>query len=147
MANKKQATKPVPRYFSINIPSDVADELAAQAAEHGLATEQLLADRLIACKDHTAEIPLYANDAERQQLDSLLGYNFRKMSDVIARIQRLMSCIVVSGKDPGEIEPLSILLSLQRIERIKGQCHHGTLFNDRLRSIIERSIDLELGLL
>jgi len=75
----------------VYLSSDVVGRYLEQAEKAGVDIEQLLSDRLAACVTHTAAKPIYFNDAERQELEKMLGKNIVTTKDLLAQIRNAIS--------------------------------------------------------
>jgi hypothetical protein len=58
---------------AIVLSGDILAEYEKQAQATGIPVEQFIEKRLARCKRHSAERPLYFNDAQRRELEETLG--------------------------------------------------------------------------
>lgn len=66
---------------TLTVPQVVKSAYADAAGTSGLTAEDLMADRLASCVDHTSARPIYFNDEERRKLELLAGRQFKDAAD------------------------------------------------------------------
>lgn len=73
----------IPGIISLVLPQPVIAEYAAQKKDDSLPLRDFLAQRLINCRKHTAEKPLYANDQCRRELERIANRNFDSAEELL----------------------------------------------------------------
>jgi hypothetical protein len=125
--------------YRIRLPLDIASEYSWQYEDSEFTDEdELLEDRLVKCVHHTAERPLYFNDTERAELESLLGVNLFSARELIDRLSRTNS-LTVGG--------VAVPLTQQVIDRLRMRCEaynvsYAKFVTDAAVAGIEREIGL-----
>lgn len=102
-----------PTTLRITLPAGVLAEYETQAAALNVAVEDLISVRLLACADHTSAKPLYFSDAQRQQLESILGKNLKSTGDALDQIRSAMSV---------RLEKVVISLKMNLLHKLKSRC-------------------------
>lgn len=134
----KAASETVKNRFPVVLTEKQAQPYIEQAEALGKSPEEIMAQRLTACVNHTAEKPVYFNDDQRREIEGLLDGNFAKAEEIISKV-RPLSGVTVDG--------VFVPLNPRQIERIKSRCFYGTKYEDKLKEIILHIIDEATGLL
>lgn len=136
--------------FRILLPEGLADRYEDQARTAGLEqyAETVILNRLERCVEHTAEKPLYATDDQRRRIEELMNYNFDAdtvgTQQLIERLTKLVEVRIAGDNEP--TLPLTVCLTPQQLERLRGQCHYGKTMDQRISEIITDAINVETGL-
>ena len=120
----------------VYLSSDVVGRYLEQAEKAGVDVEQLLSDRLAACVTHTAAKPIYFNDAERQELEKMLGKNIVTTKDLLAQIRNAISVRIGTQK---------ITLKPGLLSRLKTRCL-GMRWEEFLEKIITEDLERYAGM-
>jgi len=115
-----------------------------QAADLGLTLEEILALRLAKCVALTDNKPLYFNDEERQELESLIGKNVSSAMEVVRLIKSALSVKIV-GKQPNS-NPFSLRVDLKPalLGKLHSRCF-GRPFEDFLAQIVVEELERYCG--
>ncbi len=81
---------------SITLPPPVCIAYEAEAKEYGVGLEELLSSRLRECVNYNATKPLYFNDQQRRELETILGRNVDKPASVLAVLRNNLT-VTVNG--------------------------------------------------
>jgi len=120
----------------IQLPDAVFDRYDAEAARRGIPVEELFAQRLAHCQDHTAEKPLYFNDSERQTLERYLGRNVLNVSDTLVQIRNAMSV---------RVHKVIVPLETQLLAKLKSRAIRVP-FEEFLQTQVVQSLERYVGL-
>lgn len=71
----------------VPLSADLYEHYTDEAKEYGLDIEELLSSRLAACREHRASKPLYLDDAQRRELERVLGRNVLHTDDALIQIR------------------------------------------------------------
>lgn len=140
---KKLSKIPATRTLAVSLSPEIADTYQAQDPDHDLGAilSDRLEDRLVI--NHTSETPIYITDAERKELDLLLGYNFKTGKQLIDRLKSLFT--VVRIKDNESIEDL--VMSPDQLFRLTERARIRALSVPKLaKQLAESGINTEIGL-
>lgn len=113
------------------LSKDTADLYEIQAEDTGLTLEQVLQERLQACVYYESEKPLYFDDSQRQELDSLLKRNVGSAEKALLAIRSQLT-VDVSG--------IKVLLSPDVLKRLKTRCF-GKPFEQFFRETLNRVLE------
>lgn len=84
-------TVDAPTAVRITLPGALYDHYLGEADAAGVDVEDLLAARLEAAKDYRAAKPVYFDDAERRELERLLGRNVLHSADALIQIRNALA--------------------------------------------------------
>ena len=77
--------------IKLHLPERLLDSYQAEADNYGVSLEELISHRLMVCRDHNAQKPLYFNDSDRRELEKILGKNVASTADALALLRRMVS--------------------------------------------------------
>lgn len=120
----------------ISLPAEIVDLYQDQADRTGLEIEQVVAARLLACVDHTSGKPLYFSDADRQELEQLLGRNVLHTKDALLQIRNAM-CV--------RVNKVIISLKTNLLAKLKSRCI-GMPFEDFLAQRVVQALEQYVGM-
>lgn len=95
------------------LPNAVYQHYLAEAAAAGKDIETVLAARLEACQDYSAEKPIYFDDADRQELERCLGRNVLHTADALIQIRNALSV---------RVNKVIISLNPNLLGKLKSRC-------------------------
>jgi len=121
--------------IAIPLPDNLYEAYERMAVETRMDIEDLLAKRLAAATTHDAAKPIYFNDAERQQLEQMLGKNVSSARDVLSLVR---NCVAV------RINGLKITLKPSLLSRLKTRCL-GMQWDKFLEKIIVEDLERYVG--
>ena len=81
---KAVATETLRTRLSVALPDDIVAQYMEQSDAAGQTLDETIADRLSACRDHTAKTPIYLDDDHRVQLNRIFGVNLKSASELVA---------------------------------------------------------------
>ncbi len=111
---------------TLSLPEEIYDEYAERATKYGRKPEQEIELRLTRCRNHNDTTPLYFNDQQRGELQTLLGKTPESAEHALGMIKRL-STIRVDGVD--------IVLAERLRERLSTR-----LFRDTMENVVKREV-------
>ena len=123
--------------FRIDLPDDLAELYSRQAAQQNTTIEALLAARLRESVGHTSQKPLYIADAERREIDAILGRNIGSAKELIAAVRRM-----------GEVRVENVRVTLPPgvLDRLKSRHFSDLPFDawlaEQVREWAERFVEL-----
>lgn len=121
------------RHIAVAVPVDVVDTYAEQATG-GQPVESVMSDRLVSCTDHTADKPLYFDDAQRQALERLFNSNFASADEVVDKVRALFTLVSVQDLDDQAV----IVLTPNHLYRLQERARMAG------KSIVEKAAELAL---
>ena len=124
------------------VPADIAEEYQEQADSAGTTLATVVSERLTKCVYHAADKPLYFDDADRQELDRLLDYNFKSAQEVIERLNSLLSVVKLDALEDSAV----IQLSPNQLYRLQGRCNYGAKLGDKAKEFALEGINREIGI-
>ena len=83
--------------FTLELPASLVDHYEARAHAVNKPIEEVLALRLQRCSAHDAQRPLYFNDAEREQLEQILGEGYLDSPTDVLRQLRNRYTVSIGG--------------------------------------------------
>ena len=114
------ASAPSPTSVSLQARLTLSEKTLAhyqkEANDYGVPLEELLSHRLTACVTHNSGRPLYFDDAQRQQIEKMIGRNVSQPSAVIQMIEKLLSF---------RINGMSITLKPEVLSRLRTRHNYG----------------------
>lgn len=122
--------------FSISLPEPLYDKFAVRAAQYNRTPEEEITLRLQRCADHTADTPIYLNDAERKELCALTGKLIHNAPVLLSFLRDLMS-LKVSG--------VEVPLSERLLQRLKTR-QFGHAWPEHINSLVVESLEQYVGL-
>lgn len=133
----KVASETIKNRFPVVLTEKQAQPYIQQATIAMKGPEEIMAERLVACANHTAEKPIYFNDDQRRELEKLLEANFGKPEEIINKV-RPIAGVTVDG--------VVVPLNSRQIERLKSRCFFGITYQEKLTKLIHDAINAETGL-
>lgn len=121
----------------VELPEEIATKYEAQAKASSLTLEQIAAYRLIRSVDHNDQKPFYLNDAQRQQLEQIVGKNLRTVDELIGIVRRALSL---------RINSQLVTLSVNLRERLESRNFSKRPFGEWLASMIVEWAEQYVGL-
>ena len=121
----------VPTQTSVRLHIDEALYRAYQedAEAHGTTAEQAMADRLQHCQKHGATRPLYFNDQERGELETLLsGVVLKDANHALERLKSFALLRLIG--DSGKI--IKVQLNGNHLSRMKTRFRHDKPFEPQV---------------
>ena len=126
-----------PQYaFRIALSDDLCDLYQSQADRLNIPIEQILRDRLRMAVTFVDSKPLYFDDADRQDLEALLGKNLANARDALQTIRRYLTV---------KVEGVSIKLKPTLLARLKSRCFVAD-FGKWLTNIIVEELERYCGM-
>lgn len=124
--------------LEISLPRAIFDELKSQSSSGrgSIDLGTLIRTRLMLYGSLNSAKPIILSDADRQHLERLVGRNLSTSSEVVALIQRALSC---------SISGMQIPLSLRLMERLKSRAL-GMELEKYIILTITRALETEVGL-
>lgn len=122
--------------YKVAVSTPAAAEYQHQAEAHGVDVEELLAERLESCVEHTSLKPIYINDSQRQALDKLLKMNLTTAEQLVVRVQQALSV---------EINHITIPLDPNLLTRLKTRTF-GVPFEKFLSQVITEELERFVGM-
>ncbi len=115
--------------LTLELPSDVYHEYVKQSPDGDM--EDVMSSRLAACVGYDADKPLYFSDAERQELEHLLGRNLSSASEALAAVKRALTV---------KLDGVEVPLQPALLTRLKTRCF-GKTFPEFLKERIVRGLE------
>ncbi len=133
----KSSTPTVPTVkLTLRVPESLHDQYAERAAKFGRDVEDELLLRLRDCRDHTAAMPIYLTDDQRNELGQLAGRTFSKADDVLAWARK--QCSLNVGN-------VTVKLSTQLADRLASRCF-GRTWEEHMQRTVTEALEREVGL-
>lgn len=124
----------------VSVPQPILDQYEEQAAQLGVPVEDILSVRLQNCVTLNDNRPIYFTDAQRRELDSLVGKNLRDADELIKWVRKALSVRVSDGQRTHIFE-----LKPNLVQRLKTRCF-GKPFPTFLRDTITVELERFAGL-
>lgn len=121
---------------NLRLPESLYDQLAERAAKQGRSVEDEIFVRLRDCREHTAQQPIYLNDAQRAELSTLVGKLIRTPEELLKSVHE-MAGLKVAG--------IEISLGEQLIKRLETR-RFGKTLSELLKGLIPAKLEEEVGL-
>lgn len=118
----------------VDVPTELLDVYAAQAADVDASLASFLGERLRRCATHTSPSGLYVSDELRQELGRMLNSSLMDVSDLQRSVRGLCTIRVkvVGGVDVTEA-PIDVTIDRQTWDNIRMAVHSGISFEQRVR--------------
>jgi hypothetical protein len=128
----------VPLVLKLHIAPELYAEYEQSALSQGLTPTELILHRLKRCREHTGLRPLYFNDTQRAQLETILQKKpLENAEQALALIKAGLSVRI------GDLPPIQ--LTAQQVKRIGMAGYAGQSAEERLNYIIKGAISKALG--
>ena len=122
---------------SILLPPPVRTAYEAEAKEYGVGLEELLSSRLRECVDYNATKPLYFNDQQRRELETILGRNVDKPASVLAVLRNNLT-VTING--------LNFTFAPNLLERLRTRAPKAADFKTWLQGTLTQLAEGYVGL-
>ncbi len=123
--------------YRITLPAEISDSYNRQAEACGLPIEELLARRAVESVNHASIKPLYVSDAQRQELERVLGRNFQRPKELVEAVAHLAEL---------RVENVKVVLTPDVLERLKSRHFTDEPFDawlaGQVREWAERAVEL-----
>jgi len=133
-------TQSIETRVRLTLPDSLIDEYEKQADEARLSLEEILEERLEQTVEAKDNRPIYFSDAERHELDELLGINVTTASQIVSRVRSALS-LKIGG------EKLSTRLDIKPslLTRLRSRCFIPD-FEQFLKKTITEGLETFAGL-
>ena len=98
MSKSSTSTAPTLVRIQLDLPEDIIDAFERQATS-SKAAEVLIAERLRACASHDAQRGIYLNDAQRAEIERLLGGRMLTDGTALVNTMRTAYAVQINGVD------------------------------------------------
>jgi len=123
--------------ITLTLPAKVRADYEKEASEYGVELEELLASRLRECVTYNATKPLYFNDQQRRELESILGRNMDKPASVLAVLRNNLT-VTING--------LTITFAPNLLERLRTRAPKAADFKTWLQTMVTQWSESYCGL-
>ena len=124
----------------VPLDTDLVEAYEKQAEAQRVPLEDMLAIRLEQTVEQHDTRPIHFNDAERQELDFLLGKNVSSAREIIERVRRALSIAIKEGNTR-----TFLTLKPNLVTRLKSRCFEPD-FEKFLHRLIREGLEREAGL-
>ncbi len=104
---------------TVALPEDLHDEYAEQAIDENMTVEEIISQRLSRCHDHKGRRPLWLNDEQLREIESILGGRRYESPKQLINDLRYRYTITLQGK------PIHIPEDLYHAIRIRAEEIHA----------------------
>jgi len=111
--------------LSLTIPEDLYELYAQEAEDQGKTIDEVVISRLYTCRGHDSSRPLYFNDQERSELESLTGG--RILPDAKTTLLRLANQVSLL------LDNTKVKFSPALLNRLKSRCGRNQSFSQFVR--------------
>lgn len=122
---------------SLTVSEYVYNEYAKQAEARGETPEVVMQNRLSRCANHTANSPLYFNDAQKKELEQATGWMADTPEKVIARL-REVSSVEVCG--------IVIDIPARLRTRLESRVFRGQTFESMVTKEVIQALERHVGI-
>ena len=124
--------------FKIELPEALYLQYEEEGARNTRSAEEEITKRLNGCKEHTANRPVYFNDKQRKELESLLGRHLGGDPEVLlARLRNAMKLKV------GDVE---IVLDSHLLDRLSTRVFRGQTIEDNIEKWVIEALEKHAGM-
>jgi|SRR5579872_4846766 len=123
-------------FARLPLSEPVIEKYRSEALNYGITVEELMANRLMECASYNATKPLYFDDAQRRELEAILGRNIDKPPTVLAMLKKTLS-IKING--------IAVTLTPDVIQRLQTRHHNGN-FGEWLSGLVNAELERYVGL-
>ena len=123
--------------LALKLPTPIADSYKQEAEEYGVPLEELIANRLSACVTYNATKPLYFNDQQRRELETVLAKNLDKPATVTMLVRKAVS-VSLNG--------VLISLGSNVLDRLRTRAPKGVEFKVWMQGQINEWAEQYVGL-
>ena len=123
--------------ITLNLPAKVRTAYEAEAIDYGVELEELLCSRLRECVTYNATKPIYFNDQQRRELETILGRNVDTPSSVLAVLRNNLS-VTING--------LNFSFTPQLLERLRTRSPKSADFKAWLQTMMTQWAESFVGL-
>ena len=112
--------------LSLTIPEDLFDLYEQESVEKEKTIDEVIIERLYACRHHHSSRGLYFNDEERSELESLTGGRILNTpQDAIKRVRNMESI---------RLGNIQVTISPTILTRLKSRCSRNMDFTEFVRT-------------
>lgn len=118
----------------VTLPKDLADLYEIQAQEDEIPVESKIVERLQACVYYEDDKPLYFNDQQRRELDSLLKRNVQTSEKALAAIRAQLTA---------DVSGFKVQISPDVLKRMKSRCFgkpFEVFFKETVNKLLEEFV-------
>lgn len=122
--------------LSVALPDELVGHYMEQSDAAGQTLDETIAERLSACRDHTAKAAIYINDDHRKALNHIFGVNLKGAGELVTLAVR-GHLVSVAG--------VEIPLSQAVLERLQSRTF-GKPLADLIREVVTEELERYVGL-
>lgn len=124
--------------IKLEMSEKLYQEYEEMGGKSGRSPEEEISERLKRCKEHTANRPLYFNDAERSEMEKLTGGHLAKSPEtVLARLRTAMSIVV---------EDVTITINQRLLQRLSSRVFRGQTMEGVIAKVVLEALERHAGM-